>query len=293
MWGRFAVDSVAMGLNHVCWALLLCALMACGDETSVDDASVGLDAAVDAGGGDTASSDAFDPVDAAAEDAGTDSGAVDGGVDAGSIDDDAGSAGTELVRRDGCFFTVEAADEILRIPFGEVGTEHPVVVIEMTIETGPWREDLFDRDVLNHNLFGFTRNGSPSRVRYLGGLGAQVFPPRAPGLDRTTLFFGRVDLEPRPMGMGFMSYTTFRERAPWVPGASYRVRAEWNAETHQQVLDVTRDGAPFSRVVGDIAYYETALTTSGFAVELGSHETEGRDVSPIGATFCDLVVTAF
>ncbi len=259
-----------------------------GEDASAEDASTPTDAGLDAG------HDAGPADDAGSEDAPAraDVGEDAAAEDAGSMDDDAGPAGSVLAERDGCFFTVEAPDQTMRIPFGEVGTEHPVVVIEMTIETGPWREDVFDRAVLNHNLFGFSRNGSPSRVRYLGGLGVQVFPPRAPGLDRTTLFFGRVDLEERPMGMGFMGYTTFKQRAPWVPAVAYRVRAEWNAESRQQVLDVTRDGAPFSRVVGEIAYYDPSLTTSGFAVELGSPETDGRDVSPVGARFCDLLVTA-
>ena len=270
-------------------ALLLLAL-GCGSTPMTVDA--GRDGgARDAGAPDSSAPDSA-PADAAPDDAppvldaGSDAGPADVGTDAPAPD-----AGPPVVlRMEGCFHRVDAPDDILRIDFGEAGTAIPHLEVRFRMILGPWRMDVFDRDVLNHNLFGLFRNAPVSRERYLGGLGAQVHPPRAPGLQRTTLFFGRVDLEERPPGMGFMGYTTFRERADWEPGQTYQVVTRWDATARTQVLDVTHAGADFSHVEGRIDYYEVGLTDDGGYLEFGSPETDHRDVSPVGTEFCDLEV---
>ncbi|MCB9598072.1 MAG: hypothetical protein H6719_35485 [Sandaracinaceae bacterium] len=269
-------------------ALVLAMLVGCDDAAPDDAGALDASAATDAGAAMDAgvAMDAATPETDASVDASTpplDAGADDAGLDAGAPD--AGSA--PLVTTTGCF-TVVAAGDKMRVDFGEVGTAYSAIDIEVDLVVGAWREDVFDRPTLNHNTFGVYRNAPVSRERYLGGLGVQISPP-AP-LRPTTLFFGRVDLDPRPAGMGYMGYTTFRETAAWANDTRYHVAMTFDAAAHRQVLDVTRAGMPFSHVEGDIAYFDSSLTDDGWYLELGSDETDGRDVSPVGWQLCDLVV---
>ena len=251
------------------WVLAWLFVVGCDGELSSDadagDAASRLDAA--------AASDAGGPTDGGAEDAGlapTDAGAPldSGGEDAGPAPTDAGMPA--LARRDGCFHTIASPGDIERVDFGAVGAEYDAITLEVDLITGSWREDLYDREVLNHNAINVFRNAPVSRERYIGGLGAQI-RPMDPGLARTTLFFARVDLEERPPGMGFMSYTTFRSRAPWRTDTRYHVSMRFDAVARRQLLVVTNsDGTELSRVGGDIAYFEPSLTSSGWYVELGT-----------------------
>lgn len=276
----------AMAGRSTLLALLL--LAGCG-EAAAPDAAAGGDAAIapDAAAMDAGLEDAGADASLAGPDGGADAAvARDAGTDAAPTD---AGAPPPLAERGGCFFTIATAGEKLRVDFGAIGTAYDAVEIEVDLVVGAWREDLFDRDPLNHVAIGVFRDAPISRERYLGGLGVQISPPAA-GLRPTTLFFGRVDLEPRPPGEGYTSYTTFRARAPWQNGARYHVAMTFDAAAHRQVLDVTRDGAAFSHVEGDIAYFGRELTDDGWSLELGSDETDGRDVSPVGWQFCDLVV---
>lgn len=262
-------------------------LVGCGDDSmplidggSSDTSSdVSLDTGSDASAPDAATPDANTP-DAVTDDANADTSVPDTSVP------DAGPP--PLVEFDGCF-TVEAPDDTMRFNFGEVGTEYPMIVIELEAVHGGYREELYDRDILNHNLFGLSRVAPTSVGRYILGLGAQI-RASSPGLRRRAIFYGRVDLEMRPMGMGFMGYTSFRDDVPWTIGARYQVRVELDAAAQEQRLEVREEGEPFTTIVGAIDYYDASLSTSGWVLELGSPESEHRDVSPVGWQLCNVRV---
>ena len=251
-------------------------------------ADAGADAGVDAGVGD-ASRDAEVVIDAGADARVVDGAMVDGAVDVG-VDAPVDAGPVPLVTMEGCF-TVASAGDTMRLPFGEVGTEYPMIVIELEAVHGGWREELYARDILNHNLFGLFRNAPTNVGRYILGLGAQI-RASAPGLRPRAIFYGRVDLEMRPMGMGFMGYTSFRDDVPWTIGARYQVRVELDAGAREQRIEIREEGMPFSTITGAIDYYDASLSASGWELELGSEESEFRDVSPVGWQLCDVRVTA-
>ncbi len=273
------------------WALLsVTCLLGCesGALSGARDAAV--DATLDA------ALDAASPLDAATRDAATLDAATldsahptDGSADAArSID--AAAARIVLARRAGCFRVVAPGDtEELR--FGVVGTEYAEIAVRTDIVAGDWRRDLFPREPLNHNLFGLSRQAPTSVERYILGLGAQI-TPSAPGLARRAIFYGRVDLEPRPMGMGFMGYTSFRANFAWTMGARYTATATLDAAAGTQTLELVLGGATVLTIPGDIPYMSPALTASGWTLELGSSESDGRDVSPVGWELCDVEVSA-
>ncbi len=120
------------------------------------------------------------------------------------------------------------------------------------------------------------------------GLAAQIRPARA-NLDRQTVFFARVDLEQRPAGEGHRGYTSFREGFAWAPGA-YDIRVGLDAEARRQTLEILQDGALRQRIVGEIPYIDPEVTRARWYVELGTTDTEHRDVTPHGWSVCDLGV---
>jgi hypothetical protein len=265
--------------------ILSLSLLAC------DPSSPAVDAGSDAGSGSDAGVDAGSAVDAGVgmdagpvEDAGS---AVDAGVDAGSTEDAGADAGGDdaLLRRPGCHL-ISAPDDIEELPFGEVGTEHGALIMRFRIESGPWREDAFDRPTLNHNLFNLYRNDGANYRRYLLGLAAQI-SPMDPGLARRAIFYSRVEL-----AMGFMSYVSFRGNAAWRNGRSYEVEIRFDVDAQEQVLTITEGGTPIANVRGDIPYVDRSHTTSGFYLHLGGAESDGREVSAVGWSICDVVVTA-
>lgn len=267
--------------------LLVVALVSLGcDPAETDPPDSGADAAVAPG------TDAGPPPP-------TPDGSVDAGVDAGSDGGgppppgDAGCTGDcplELLRRDGCF-EVTTAGEVEEHRFGAAGTEYATIVVNYDLEVGDWRRDLFDRTVpLNHITFGLSRVAPVSRERYILGMAPQV-TPTSPSLSRRTIFFGRVDLEERPAGMGFMAYQSFRGDFAWRPMSSYHVQVTLDAVAATQVLEISEGGAPVQTVRGDIPYMNPALTSSRWTLELGGPETDGREVSPVGWRLCDTTVT--
>ncbi|MCC7542441.1 MAG: hypothetical protein IT379_39855 [Deltaproteobacteria bacterium] len=214
------------------------------------------------------------------------------GRDGGPVPTDAGGATTvELLRVDGCFLEVRTPGERTSYDVGVRGTRYASITIAFDVTHGGWREELFDRESLAHNLFGFSRNAPVSRERYILGEGALVRPAAA-GLQRTSLFYARVDLEERPAGMGFMGYTSFRDAFPWTPGETYHLQVVLDAISRTQTLDISVGGETRLRRAGDIAYFDVSLTDSGWSLEIGSEESDGRDVSPVGWRYCDLAVTA-
>lgn len=260
---------------------------ACGDDATDPDAGV---SSTDAG----PRGDGGRPDDAAQD------GGAAGGEDAGAVDATAPDAGLSdagppgaltLLSVPGCAFEVTTAGETREHAFGEVGAEYAWIEVAMDVEVADWRRDLFDREVLNHIAFGLSRVAPISRERYILGYAAQIHPAEA-GLRRTTVFFGRVDLDERPPGEGYMGYTSFREAFPWRVGRTYHVRARLDAEGASQLLEIALDGEVVQTLTGAIAYFDPSLTSSGWTLELGGPETDHRDVSPVGYRYCDVRVTA-
>lgn len=194
-----------------------------------------------------------------------------------------------IVERVGEFFVadVPGARETIRL---EPGPAYARLTIDMFATHGGWREDLFDREILSHNLWGLSRIANRSVDRYLLGVGAQIRTVQA-DLRRRMLFYARVDLEPRPQGQGHEGYTAFRGDFPWTVGTTYRLRAVLDVTAREQRLEVMVDGAVVARLAGPIEYITPALTTSGFTLDFAGDETDHRDVTPVGWRFSDLRVS--
>lgn len=218
--------------------------------------------------------------------------AAEAAVDAGESNPDAAPAADVLATETGCFFTSQLGQPLYTVNIGEPGAEYRWIRIEYHVVHGGWRQDVFDREVLNHNLMGLSRKDPEFVGRYILGNAARIQPAK-PNLDRKSLFYGRVDLEPRPQGQGWMGYTGWRTPFNWVPGETYHVQVELNAATKKQRLVVTHSsGAPSATTVGDIAYWEPSLSAATFELELGGFESDGREVQAAGWQFCDLSVWA-
>jgi len=198
------------------------------------------------------------------------------------------AAEPSLASASGCFFTVDNPDSHHEIVFGEAGARYASLRIEYDVVHGGWRNELFDREVLNHNLMGLKRNVPDFVGRYILGNAAQIRPAET-GLARKSLFYGRVDLEPRPDGQGYMGYTAWRDNFKWVPGKTYHVTVVLDAIARTQRLTVT-DGVEQRVLTGDIDYWEPSLSESTFTLTLGGMESDGREVNAVGWQFCDLVV---
>ncbi len=195
-----------------------------------------------------------------------------------------------LLERPGCFEITFPGEEELH-DFGEVGTRYSKIHVDFDIDAGPWRSDLFSRGVLNHILFGLSRNAPVSRQRYILGLAPQI-DGSVTGLRRRTIFFGRNDLDARPPGCGFKAYTSFRADFPWQPGEVYHAHVELDALGKEQRLDISRAGSSLQMLNGAIDYFDLSLTDSGWQLQLGAEETAFRDISPVGWKICDVRVTA-
>jgi hypothetical protein len=196
-----------------------------------------------------------------------------------------------LATLDGCFFDVVDIDDVHELDVGVEGTRYGWMTFEYTVIAGAWREDLFDRPVLNHGLFVVARNVAPFEGRYILGNAAQM-KPAASGLDRKSVFYGRVDLEKKPAGLGYTGYTSWRSGMAWVPGETYRVHILLDAVAREQRLQLFHDGEVVATTVGPIDYFAPSLTESTFRVTFGGIESEEREVKPVGWSFCDLVVRA-
>jgi len=203
---------------------------------------------------------------------------------------DAGSH-TLLASEVGCFLEVVDADSLYERVVGTAGAKYEWMSFDYDVIHGGWREDLYDREVLNHGLFGLSRNVPDFVGRYILGNAAQI-RPGDPGLSRKSVFYGRVDLEPRPPGEGWMGYTSWRDAVAWQAGETYHVRVVLDAVAAQQVLEVTHGGDLVMRRVAPIDYFDPSLTSQPFTVTFGGVETDEREVKPLGWQFCDLEVHA-
>jgi len=239
-----------------------------------------------AGAGGTAGSAAGGASGAGNAGAGGASGSSSGGTSGSGGNGGTGGSATAapLLERNGCF-TISTPGDIETHAFGTVGKEYPNLFIRFRLKSGPWRFDVFDRDVLNHNLFGLFRNDNQNFRRYLLGLGAQVKPPLS-SLNPQALFFSRLEL-----GQGYTTYKTLKKSFGWDNDQDYDVVVELDAASSAQRLSLARVGSATTLTIeGDLEYLDPTLTSSGFKIELGAPETDHRDVSPAGWSICDLEV---
>lgn len=206
-----------------------------------------------------------------------------------SEDDTVDAAEGAAVWEPGCFFEVDSGLDTRRYDFGQVEATYDRIETSFTLHMGPWREELFDRQVLTHIFFGLFRNAPRSRERYILGAAAQLRPARPAG-TRQAVFFARVDLEPRPDGEGYTAYTSVRSDHPWEPGTTYRVHAVLDVVGHTQHLTLTPQGGAPLQMQADIPYFTRDLTSAGWWLELGATDTDHRDVNVVGWTFCDLEI---
>jgi hypothetical protein len=201
-----------------------------------------------------------------------------------------GRPGDILVVDPSCFFTVVTVDDERSFQVGVAGTSYAWISIEYEVIHGGWREDLYDREVLNHGLVGLSRNVPDFVGGYILGNAAQIHPQVA-NLDRKSVFYGRVDLEEKPPGQGYTGYTSWRDAMAWVAGETYRVRIVLDAVAAEQRLEIFHDAAdPEVTHVGPIGYFEPALTSAGFTLTFGGIESAEREVKPLGWEFCNLLV---
>jgi hypothetical protein len=258
--------------------MLALALLVTGCVGNVDDVPAGGADATTTASSDAARSTAPDSAPAAA----------DAGVD---VPD--GAPGVDvLASESGCFFTAATGQPNWTAQVGASGAQYRWITIDYDVIHGGWRQELFDRPVLNHNLMGLTRRDPEFVGRYILGNAAQI-RPQENGLARKSLFYGRVDLEPRPAGQGYTGYTSWRSNFSWQVGETYHVRVRIDAITKTQRLVVTHVGGTESATtVGEIAYWEPRLSASTFDLELGGTESDGREVRAVGWQFCDLRVEA-
>ena len=196
-----------------------------------------------------------------------------------------------LAQAPGCFFTAKATGPAYETSVGEAGVAYRWITIDYDVIHGGWREDLYHRPVLNHNLMGLSRNVQAFVGRYILGNAAQIKPPTT-GLARVSLMYGRVDLQPRPQGQGYTGYTGWRQNFAWRTGDRYHVQVRIDAVTHTQRLAVTAPNGQTSTLTGDIAYYEPSLSEPTFTLQLGGEDSDEREVRAVGWQFCDLNVQA-
>ena len=198
---------------------------------------------------------------------------------------------TLIASEAGCFLEVVDPDSLYERVVGVVGIRSGWMSFDYDVIHGGWRQDLYDREVLNHGLFGLSRNVPEFVGRYILGNAAQIRPGDA-GLSRKSVFYGRVDLEPRPAGQGWMGYTSWRDNIAWQVGETYHVHVVLDAVAAEQILDVRHGADLLMHRVAPIEYFEPSLTSSAFTLSLGGVETDEREVKPLGWRFCDLEVHA-
>ncbi len=208
-----------------------------------------------------------------------------------AVDFECGAAHPILHTKEGCFLNKLGANDKYEIDVGAMGTAYSWISIELEAVHGGWRTDLYDRPVLNHNLFGLSRNVSAFEGRYILGEAAQIKPDKA-NLDRRSVLYGRLDLDKKPAGQGWTGYTSFRDPYPWTEGKTYSVKVTLDAVGKKQTLVLATKGEQDLVTVGDIPYFDTSLTTSTFKLAVGGEESDGREVKPLGWTFCNLLVQA-
>ena len=189
-----------------------------------------------------------------------------------------------LLDRSGCFFEVTQIDDVDTHNFGDVGTRYRLLVVDFDVVAAGWRADAFGRDILNHNIFGLFRNGNQSYMRYILGVGAQI-DPQVANLRRRLLFFARNAIEP-----GFASYYSVRRDFAWQIGQTYHIHVELDSVASEQRLTLSRGGQVEAQMTEALPWFNPSFTNSGWYLEFGAPESDGRDVSPVGWQYCDAQV---
>ncbi len=195
-----------------------------------------------------------------------------------------GGGAVELLRRDGCFFTVAQPNDEMTMPFAEVGTEYRYFEIEFDFEWGGFRTDLMPpQNSLAHNYFGLSRKAAQSKDRYILGMAALI----RTDMSNRTLFYKR-----NALVSGHMSYASFNHVTSWNDGATYHNKVRLDAVAKTQHLTITVGNNVFLETGGPIDYFDTSLTSSGWNAQVGGEDPPNnqRDVTPVGSKYCDLVI---
>lgn len=188
----------------------------------------------------------------------------------------------------GCFLDMVDTSSEWEISVGG-GVTYARMAIEYDTVHGGWRTDLYSRPVLNHGLFGFTRDVSFFPGRYILGNAAQIHPAHAT-LDRKSVFYGRVDLDPKPPGEGWTGYTSWRDNFAWTPGETYHVLLLLDAVAQEQTLEISVGGQVVLSRVGPIPYFDPSLTDVTWIAKFGGEESNEREVKVVGWQFCNLLI---
>ncbi|MFH2008322.1 MAG: hypothetical protein ABI333_17185 [bacterium] len=188
----------------------------------------------------------------------------------------------------GCFLDMVDTSSEWEISVGG-GVTYSRMAIEYDTVHGGWRTDLYSREVLNHGLFGFTRDVSFFPGRYILGNAAQIHPAH-PTLDRKSVFYGRIDLEEKPPGEGWTGYTSWRDDFPWTEGETYHVFILLDAVAQEQILEIYHTGQQVLQRIGPIPYFDPSLTTVSWTARFGGEESTDREVKPVGWQFCNLLI---
>lgn len=272
------------------------------DATAPDDSTLGGDAAPPDGDAALPGDDACVPVQCAPASCGTLADGCGGDLECGGCDNlgetcggggvpnICGAVNTILHAEPGCFLDMVDVNSSWEVDVGGTDT-YAWIAIEYDTVHGGWRTDVFDRVVLNHGLFGFSRNVSAFSGRYILGNAAQIHPAHAT-LDRKSIFYGRLDLETKPPGEGWTGYTSWRDNFPWTPGETYHVRILLDAVAQEQVLEIYHGGTLELTRTGPIPYFDPSLTAVTWTATFGGTESADREVKAVGWQFCNLLIEA-
>jgi len=204
------------------------------------------------------------------------------------VDNECGPPFPILHAEPGCFLDMVDTSSEWEISVGG-GVTYSRMAIEYDVTHGGWRTDLYNREVLNHGLFGFTRDVSFFPGRYILGNAAQIHPAHAT-LDRKSIFYGRVDLEQKPPGEGWTGYTSWRDNFAWTPGETYHVFILLDAVAQEQVLEIYLGGQLELTRTGPIPYFDPSLTNVSWTAKFGGEESAEREVKAVGWEFCNLLI---
>ena len=189
----------------------------------------------------------------------------------------------------GAVFTPSPEQPVLEIhDLGEPGAAYRRIELRFRVVLADFRADLPPDDLerWDHVMVQLYRDHQPqSCQRYLFGSSARHETAKA---DRA-FNYGRVEI-----AMGASSYKAWKPNFPWQEGETYDVVQTIDADTDEQILELWQGGEQVLTSVGDVAYYDPALTTDQLYLELGTHDADwGLHVSPWGWTFSDVELRAW
>ena len=158
---------------------------------------------------------------------------------------------------------------------GTLGAAYIFVRVEVDVDIATFRTDLPPDGVArwDHILTEISRANQPMHhQRYLFGASARVEEANA----SRAFNYARVEIAPGPE-----SYIAFRTNYPWQEHTSIHLDQWIDGTTHEQTLELYRDGALDLTSTGPVEYYDPALTTDTLEIQLGVEDADwGLHVSP-------------